>query len=382
MCIHDGCDTIPCYNFQGQKKAIYCKKHKQQEMVDVVNKRCLHEGCDKQPTYNFQGQKKALYCNEHKREEMVDVVNKRCLHEGCHKLPTYNFQGQKQRLYCNEHKQPEMVDIVHKRCLHEGCDKQPTYNFQGQKKALYCNEHKREEMVDVVNKRCLHEGCHKQPTYNFQGQKKALYCNEHKQQEMVDIVHKRCLTHLCDTHVTNKYKGYCFRCFMYIFPESPLLRNYKTKEASVVAFVKGNFETYSWISDKRVEGGCSRRRPDLLLDLGQKVIIIEIDENQHVGYDCSCENKRIMEISQDLGHCPIIFIRFNPDDYLQGNANVTSCWGITKAGICQVKPSKMNEWNTRLSSLQSVIEYWIHHDSERTVEIIQLYYDVDCDDKK
>ena len=31
--------------------------------------------------------------------------------------------------------------------------------------------------------------------------------------------------------------------------------------------------------------------------------------------DCSCENKRIMEISQDLGHRPIVFIRFNPDEY-------------------------------------------------------------------
>ena len=67
--------------------------------------------------------------------------------------------------------------------------------------------------------------------------------------------------------------------------------------------------------DKKIQDGCSTRRPDLFLDLGYQIIIIEIDENQHIDYDCSCENKRIMELSQDVGHRPIVFIRFNPDDY-------------------------------------------------------------------
>ena len=30
--------------------------------------------------------------------------------------------------------------------------------------------------------------------------------------------------------------------------------------------------------DKRIKCGCSKRRPDLLLDLGTHVIIVEIDE--------------------------------------------------------------------------------------------------------
>ena len=67
------------------------------------------------------------------------------------------------------------------------------------------------------------------------------------------------------------------------------------------------------IHDKRVEGGCSKRRPDLLLDLGSHIIIVEIDKNKHNDYDCMCEHKRLMEISMDLSHRPIVFIRFNPD---------------------------------------------------------------------
>lgn len=80
---------------------------------------------------------------------------------------------------------------------------------------------------------------------------------------------------------------------------------------------KNKFSMYPWISDKTVMDGCSKCRPDLLLDLGYQVIIIEIDENQHRSYDCSCETKRIMELSRERGHRPIVFIRFNPDEYIK-----------------------------------------------------------------
>jgi hypothetical protein len=96
------------------------------------------------------------------------------------------------------------------------------------------------------------------------------------------------------------------------------------------------------ISDKIVKDGCSRRRPDLLLDLGYQIIIVEIDENQHTDYDCTCENKRVMQLSKDLDHRPIIFIRFNPDDYKINDKNITSCWYIDKSGICVVKKNLVN----------------------------------------
>ena len=93
------------------------------------------------------------------------------------------------------------------------------------------------------------------------------------------------------------------------------MRNYKTKEKYVVDQIKQTFTNFTWVADKKVQDGCSRRRPDLLLDMGSHIIIVEIDENKHTDYDCSCENKRLMELSQDLQHRPIVFIRFNPDNY-------------------------------------------------------------------
>ena len=75
----------------------------------------------------------------------------------------------------------------------------------------------------------------------------------------------------------------------------------------------------------------------MLLDLGYQVLIIEIDENQHEDYDSLCENKRLMEMSQYLNFRPIIFIRFNPDDYIKNKINVSSCWKINGKGLCVIK---------------------------------------------
>ena len=124
-----------------------------------------------------------------------------------------------------------------------------------------------------------------------------------------------------------------------------------------------------------VQDGCSKRRPDLLLDMGTHIIIIEIDENKHTSYDCSCENKRLMELSQDVGHRPIVFIRFNPDAYTDITGNkISSCWKINSSGMMSLVTRKLLEWEERIKTLKTQIQYWIDNSSEKTIEIIELYY--------
>ena len=160
-----------------------------------------------------------------------------------------------------------------------------------------------------------------------------------------------------------------------MFPEIEVAQNYKTKENEVVSRVKSLFPEFSWVCDKKVQDGCSRRRPDLLLDMGTHVIIVEVDENKHSGYDCSCENKRLMELSQDLGHRPIVFIRFNPDGYTNDEGNkITSCWSHTKQGLMTIKKAKLKEWEERIEVLKNQIQYWIDNSTEKTVEIVELFY--------
>ena len=84
-----------------------------------------------------------------------------------------------------------------------------------------------------------------------------------------------------------------------------------------------------------------------------------------------------MEISQDVGHKPVIFIRFNPDEYYIGETKIQSCFGYDKLGICRLKLKYINEWSERLLVLKQQIEYWTNplNKTNKTVEVIQLYFD-------
>ena len=184
-----------------------------------------------------------------------------------------------------------------------------------------------------------------------------------------------CKSDHCETKGNSKYNGYCLPCCIQVCPDIEVSRNYKTKEKDVVDRIKEFFPNFTWIADKKIKDGCSLRRPDLLLDMGTHIIIVEVDENQHSDYDCSCEHKRLMEISQDVGHRPIVFIRFNPDAYInQDGILIKSCWKLNKLGIMTIGKNKKKEWEERISTLTQQIQYWIDTPNEKMVEIIELFY--------
>lgn len=82
-----------------------------------------------------------------------------------------------------------------------------------------------------------------------------------------------------------------------------------------------------------------------------------------------------MELSQDVGHRPIVFIRFNPDSYFDENGEkILSCWSINKHGICHIPKNRELEWNKRINILLEQIQYWIDNQTTKTIEIIELFY--------
>lgn len=111
------------------------------------------------------------------------------------------------------------------------------------------------------------------------------------------------------------------------------------------------------------------------MDQGDQIIIVEIDENQHKTYDNMCENKRLMEISQDLDHRPIVLIHFNPDNYICNGLSIKSCWTLNKQGICHVQKNKVKEWNNRLETLKLSLEHWINNRTTKMIEEVYLFYD-------
>lgn len=103
--------------------------------------------------------------------------------------------------------------------------------------------------------------------------------------------------------------------------------------------------------------------------------IVEVDENQHDIYDCTCENKRLMALFEDLGTRPLVMVRFNPDDYVtKDGSTVSSCFKYSKQkGMPAVSCKK--EWENRLTTLKNVLEWHLDNVPEREVTVEHLYYD-------
>ncbi len=414
-CQEDGCDIEPTFNYNNIKPGIYCVKHKKYGMNDVKHntccitgcakrahyfdenkngycpvhknekedmigpkrKNCIVDNCETRPSFNFEGLE-PQYCNQHKLNGMYNLVKKNCIVYGCKISATYNIKNKKAQ-YCVVHKNSEMINVNSKTCKEINCNVQPRFNYPNEKNALYCNTHKLNGMQNIISKKCENDECNILACYNIKGEKKPKYCKLHKSYEMVDIVTKTCKSEWCDVRANKKFKNYCCRCYVFLFPNEPISKNFKTKEKSVTDFLQEKFPNLNWFFDKLAPNAISKRRPDAVVDLGSKILIVEIDENQHKNYDCVCENKRLMEISVDYQHKPIIFIRFNPDQYIDDKGQkIKSCWSNNKLGICQIFKKDEEKWNARLTSLKNCISYWsdINNNTNKTIEIIQLYFDM------
>jgi hypothetical protein len=362
------CGTTPSFNLPGENTAICCASCKTADMVNVMNKKC-ECGSGKVARFNLPDEKTAVCCSDCKTAGMVDVKSRKC-RCGKHQ-PIYNLPDEVTAICCSSCKTDDMINVKDKKCK---CGKIPNFNLPGEKRAICCSNCKTADMVDVMSRKCR---CGKsQPTYNLPGERIAICCTDCKTQCMVDIKHNKCKQALCDVRAQNpQYEGYCLGCFMHNFPDKPVARNYKTKEAAVAKFIMETFPEMSWVWDVRVMDGCSGRRPDLVCDMGPYVMIIEVDERQHRDYVCACENKRMMLISQDVGHKPIVFIRFNPDAYLTNKGRVSSCWKHNKQSILVVPKEKQRDWSGRLEALKNAVEYWRVNDPAKMIEVVEMFYD-------
>ncbi len=181
-----------------------------------------------------------------------------------------------------------------------------------------------------------------------------------------------CVTPLCETSKNKKYGDYCAFCF-FSNPENadhPRMINYKSKEKTVADFIIKTFSEITWIADKTVIDGCSKKRPDLFADFGDHIIIIEIDEDKHSHY--TCENKRLCQISQDVNMRPITFIRFNPDSYVQNKIKTLSPWKKDRYGKIEI--INPQEWTERLAVLKKTVEDVINQPSFKIIDIIHLFF--------
>ncbi len=203
----------------------------------------------------------------------------------------------------------------------------------------YCEHKKRKQHCKICmgSSRCEH-GKFKHICYDCGGKdicihkKQKAECRECGGNAFCEHIGDKGLTkrkvncHICSPHlmckhckysIPSKFGDYCAACYWHLNPhETKTKLNGKElswRQELVKFFDNEEKNDVEIIFDKKIEGGCSRRRPDAFIDRLTHSIVLECDEYGHRGYDEICENKRIMEIFEDLGSRPIVFLRFNPD---------------------------------------------------------------------
>ena len=172
----------------------------------------------------------------------------------------------------------------------------------------------------------------------------GIHVCEHKKRRSVCIIctpESGCQNCKHISIIGSRWKPYCFRCYCVLNPDVKIPRQFKLKEHYVMDALKAHYkDTLTMAFDKTIEGGCSKKRPDLFIDFGSHCLIIEVDENRHANY--ACEQKRMISLYEDLGFRKVIFLRFNPDGYTEQSIKHISPFEYTPTGMIKINTEEMS----------------------------------------
>lgn len=302
FCKYIACGKRAYYNNISENKAEYCYIHKTENMINIYSKKCIIENCDKTPSYGII-KNKPTHCIIHKENNMINVYSNICSFENCKKVPTYGIENGK-ATHCFEHKLSNMIDVIHNICIYDKCTSRAIYGKLINSKLTHCYKHREKGMIQL-NKKCII--CKEPATFGINLIPK--HCETHKEDNEQNLVERKCTK--CNLNMILDNNNLCEYCNPATFKKVHL-----AKQNSLMNYLDSiNLKGDS--TDKIVNNGeCGKERPDRVFDFGDKIIILECDENQHKDRNSECENTRMINIGQSYGGLPVYFIRWNPDNYI------------------------------------------------------------------
>lgn len=133
------------------------------------------------------------------------------------------------------------------------------------------------------------------------------------------------------------------------------------KQREVLQFLDHEMAEFPYDSTDRTPQelkNCGRKeRPDVMWDRADRVVILEVDENQHNDRPCECEQTRMMNVSQALGSERTVWIRYNPDSF---------------------SGPESRRWSTRRKR-HAVLKRWLQwaltSSLPHTISVVHLFFD-------
>ncbi len=412
-CCAPGCDERATYvpRIFTIRVPTHCKDHAQPraDFFEYSSRLCEIETCHIRASFAPTRNHKPIRCGHHKLTTDINREKKPC--SGCGiKKPNFGPPGTKGAIRCGDCKVEGDVDLNNDKCI-ECAKHQVSAIIKGREDEgmIYCLTCASKLGFEYSNGRVPHCITCKTAVARFGTvggrPRDAKYCGQCRDPSIhFDLVHDMCEECGVTRPLLRNERWLCLRCCINIYPEYSVSRNYKTKQTAVEQFLAERFSSrLTMIFDRRVArimpeasasagaGGTmveevpcksSGSKPDVLIDMGEWVVVVEVDENQHKqdSYEASCENKRVMQIFDDAGRRPIVFVRFNPDQYIDAFGNkVRSPWTddrrIKSGGVPHVSAKNQAHWIARLEALASRIEHAVSVRPIKEVTFEYLYFD-------
>jgi hypothetical protein len=172
-------------------------------------------------------------------------------------------------------------------------------------------------MIRNPRVRCTHPSCAEWSTHGRTG---PLRCEAHALPTDTILVERECGS--CGLTMVLSGTGHCEFCD----PGAARQRRRLAKQDEVKHYLAVHMPDHPPSSIDRAPAellACGdRERPDFLWDKGHLVVILEMDEEQHLGRPCECEQARMINVLQDLAASRALWIRYNPDAYSSPCAQV------------------------------------------------------------
>ena len=286
---------------------------------------------------------------------MIDIKNPKCI--TCKvKQPNFNILGEKTALYCSGCALPNMIDIKNPKCAL--CKKSASYGQPGSAPS-HCVTHKQEGMTSKPRAKCKKHNCNALAIY---GQRSPIHCEQHKDGNDINLVEQICAKcglldvlfdglciNVCSTseHVTNEMK-----------------KRQKVKEKRILRILESEYKKPDEYN-KKVAFICGQRHSEekeFGYDHGTHKVYVEVDENQHKSYCEQGEINRMKNIYMDDGGVPVLFLRYNPDNYTVNRKKQTIPQG--KREVELIKWLKFYENFDNLKENHLSVQYLYYSDGD------------------
>jgi hypothetical protein len=211
-----------------------------------------------------------------------------------------------------------MMSVLVKKCQEPKCREGATYGKDEFHRAQFCVVHKNEKSVCIADAMlCSHYGCVEQ--YEFVVETETgTETSPAAGPSTGPVSRKVCLAHAPPGYEAS-LKRMCKYCDLMEdvqFVCADCQRRSKPhKEYAVVRHLHRTIDVpLRYTSyDESPDRECTKKRPDIRFEMLTHDVIVEVDENQHRGYEESCECARISEIVGAIGGKSVVFVRYNPD---------------------------------------------------------------------